>query len=152
MLEVPRFVEAARLAAQALLARQREDGGLSGRFDSNWEGHARWSCLTGDAQTAIVWFRLFQLTGDRSYYEAGQRLNRFLMKTQNIVTKHPGIRGGIKGSHPIWAEYGSFEYLNWAAKFFADSLMLELELAGKITNDMKSVLMDGLSLSARRRE
>ena len=131
LLDIPRFVESAQLAARALLARQWPDGGLPGRFDSKWEGNVPWSCLTGDAQTAIVWFRLFELTGDSTYYRAGQHLNRFLMRTQNIVTNHPGIRGGIKGSQPIWAEYGSFEYLNWAAKFFADSLMLELILGGK---------------------
>ena len=129
LLDIPRFVDAVRPPAQALLACQRSDGGLSGRFDSDWQGHAQWSCLTGDAQTAIVWLRLFQLTGDRAYFDAAHRMNQFLMRVQNIVSNDPGIRGGIKGSHPIWAEYGSYEYLNWAAKFFADSLMLELELA-----------------------
>ena len=129
LLDIPRFVDAVRLPAQALLARQRADGGLSGRFNSDWQGHAQWSCLTGDAQTAIVWLRLFQLTGDRAFFDAAHRMNKFLMRVQNMVSNDPGIRGGIKGSHPIWAEYGSFEYLNWAAKFFADSLMLELELA-----------------------
>ena len=129
LLDTPRFVDAVRQPAQALLACQRSDGGLSGRFNSDWQGNAQWSCLTGDAQTAIVWLRLFRLTGDRAFFDAAHRMNQFLMRVQNIVTNDPGIRGGMKGSHPIWAEYGSFEYLNWAAKFFADSLMLELELA-----------------------
>jgi hypothetical protein len=34
-----------------------------------------------------------------------------------------GVRGGVPGSSPLWGEYGSFKYLNWAAKFMADVLM-----------------------------
>jgi hypothetical protein len=34
-------------------------------------------------------------------------------------------RGGIKGSHPINGGYHPWQYPNWAAKFFADALMLE---------------------------
>jgi len=64
------------------------------------------------------------------YRLAAQRANAYLCGTQNLLTKNPGIRGGIKGSDPIWSEYGRFTYLNWAAKFFADSLMLELNLDG----------------------
>ena len=37
----------------------------------------------------------------------------------------PEIRGGIKGSFPIDGQYGQYEYLNWAAKFFADALMID---------------------------
>ncbi len=34
-------------------------------------------------------------------------------------------RGGVKGSFPVDGDYGTFEYLNWAAKFFIDSNELE---------------------------
>jgi hypothetical protein len=123
-----RYSDAARAAADALLERQRSDGSLAGRFDRSWAPASSWTCLTGDAQIAIVWFRLAELTGDSRYFNAAYRMNRYLSATQDVITKNTGIRGGIKGSHPIWAEYGSFEYLNWAAKFFADSLMLEIRL------------------------
>jgi hypothetical protein len=36
------------------------------------------------------------------------------------------VRGGIAGSWPIWGAYSRFEFPNWAAKFFADALMLEM--------------------------
>jgi len=123
-----RFTSAARQAADALLARQLPNGSLSGRFDSEWNGTATWSCLTGDAQTAIVWLRLHELTDDARYLQAARRMNRYLSTTQNLDAADPGIRGGIKGSQPIWGEYGPYEYLNWAAKFFADSLMIELRI------------------------
>ncbi len=125
----PDLIDAARLAADALLARQRSDGSLAGRFDSEWRSDTRWSCVTGDAQTSIVWLRLAELTGNQRYTDAARRMNQYLMSTQDLEASDPGVRGGIKGSDPIYGEYGSHEYLNWAAKFFADALMLEARAA-----------------------
>ena len=125
LLDEPRFVDSARRAADALLARQSPDGSLPGRFDSEWRPAAGWSCLTGDAQTAIVWLRLSQLTGEARYRAAAVALNRFLMRTQRLADPDPGVRGAIKGSHPLWGGYGPHEYPNWGAKFFADALLLE---------------------------
>jgi len=34
-----------------------------------------------------------------------------------------GLRGGIKGSYPLDGEYGRYEVLNWATKFFVDALI-----------------------------
>jgi len=132
ILDDERFQRAARQAADALLARQRPDGSLAGRFDALWNEAATWSCLTGDAQTAVVWLRLFELTRYEKYFRAAQRMNRYLCSTQDLSAADPGVRGGIKGSQPISAEYGAYEYLNWAAKFFADSLMLELRARSNV--------------------
>ena len=128
----PAYVEAARRTADALLERQGRDGSLPGCFDAEWRTAARWSCLTGDAQTAIIWLRFAELTGGRRYLEAGRRINRYLMSSQDLSARDPGVRGGIKGSHPIWGEYAPYEYLNWAAKFFADALMLELRATARL--------------------
>jgi hypothetical protein len=130
LLDEPRYIDAARKPADALAALLRPDGGLAGRFDESWRPAAGWSCLTGDAQTSIVWLRLFAITHERRYLDAARRLNRFVSRTQDLRAADLGVRGGIKGSHPIWGEYGTYEYLNWAAKFFADALLLELRLGG----------------------
>lgn len=128
ILAEPRYVEASRRTADALLAAQRRDGSLAGRFDSAWQPAVDWSCLTGDAQTALVWLRLFASAGEGKYLSAARRSNLFLRTTQDLSASDPGIRGGIKGSHPIWCEYGRLMYPNWAAKFFVDSLVLEQSL------------------------
>jgi hypothetical protein len=128
VLSEDRFRDAARLAADALVTRQRPDGSLAGRFDAEWNDAARWTCLTGDAQTALVWLRLYETVGDARYLHAAQRMNRYLSSTQDLTAHDGGIRGGIKGSHPITGEYGTYEYLSWAAKFFADALILELKV------------------------
>jgi len=122
------YVAAARRAADALLARQSADGSLPARFDAEWNPAARYSCLTGNAQTAIIWSRLHQLTGEPTYALAVSKANRFLKRVQWLRTGNPGLDGGISGSYPLHGRYGRFEVLNWAVKFFADSLMLEKSL------------------------
>jgi hypothetical protein len=119
------YIAAARTAADALLARQRDDGSLAARFDENWNATAAYSCLTGNAQMGTVWARLYQVTGEEKYLRALGRANRFNRSVQWIGTGNPGLDGGISGSHPLHGRYGRFEVLNWAVKFFADALMLE---------------------------
>ena len=126
ILSTPRYLDAARKAADVLVDLLRPDGSLAARFDSKWQPTVRWTCLTGDAQTALVWLRLSELAGDSRYSRAARRVNRYLCGTQSLGSSHPGVRGGVKGSDPIWAWYGRYQFLNWAAKFLADSLMVEL--------------------------
>src|SRR6266849_4267350 len=47
----------------------------------------------------------------------------FLKSTQNRTSPNLGLRGGIKGSAPGSGEYGRYEVLNWATKFFTDALI-----------------------------
>ena len=124
----PRYIDAVRKAADELLARQRSDGSLVGRFNDRWEPAVTYSCLTGNAQMGIVWGRLHQVTGDDKYLRALTGANRYLMKVQWQGTGNPGLDGGISGSYPLHGNYGRFEVLNWAVKFFVDSLMLETSI------------------------
>ncbi len=125
------YVEKARKAADALIARQRSDGSLAGRFNEQWEPTVSWSCLTGDAQISINWSRLFQITGDTKYLEPVKRMNSYLKRVQVLGSGNPGLEGGIAGSDPIDGQYGRFEILNWAVKFYIDALLLELSIQGK---------------------
>ena len=109
----------------ALLESFERFGRLHGRYEHSWQPTVTWRCLTGEAQTAIVWFRLAQITGSSAWSDAARRLVAQLKRT-HALEGHPGVRGGIKGSHPITGAYGRLEYLNWAAKFFADALMLDM--------------------------
>ncbi len=87
--------------------------------------------MTGNSQMGIVWGRLHQVTGDRKYLNGMINANEYMKKVQWIGTGNPGLDGGISGSYPLHGEYGRFELLSWAVKFFADSLMLEASIAGK---------------------
>lgn len=111
--------------ANEYLARCFEQyGQMHGRYDQNWNPSARWRCLTGEAQTAVVWFRLADLTGEKRWRHRATALTAQVKRTQ-ALTGDPNIVGGIKGSQPIYGWYGKYQYLNWAAKFYADALMAE---------------------------
>jgi hypothetical protein len=119
------YIDAARKSADALLQLQQKDGSLYGIYNSEWKNTVRWSCLVGDAQISVIWLRLFEITQDKKYFDAARKMNNFLKATQDLKSDNQGIRGGIKGSQPFWIGYGRFNYLNWAAKFFVDALLLE---------------------------
>ena len=117
------LLQAAERAAKALVAAVRPDGWMPGRYRSDWSPAVRWSCLTGQAQMANNWMRLAVTTGDPKWLEPVPAVLRFLKRTQNRHSAEPGVRGGIKGSWPVGGDYGAYEVLNWATKFFADALM-----------------------------
>lgn len=123
------FVDAATRIARAVAQSQRDDGALPGRLDAEWQPAASWSCLTGNAQMAVVWQRLAHEAGDCSLLSATEKANRFNMAVQDLSAPDPGIRGGIPGSYPRGGGYMTHRYPNWAAKFFMDALMLQLKAA-----------------------
>lgn len=116
---------AAERAAQALMARQRADGALAGTYDDGWTPTASYVCVTGVAQMALCWLRLAQINGDQRYRDAAWRAIAYVKRTQRLADNDPVIRGAIPGSAPIWGAYSRFEFPNWAAKFFADALIMD---------------------------
>ena len=52
--------------------------------------------------------------------------NRYNMRAQDLTQRDLNRAGGLKGSHPVNGGYLTWRYPNWATKFFADALMLEL--------------------------
>jgi hypothetical protein len=123
----PDLLEASCRTADGLLNALRPDGSLPGRLREDWSGSVSWICLTGCAQIAACWLMLYEDTGDARYYRAGCRVNRFVRRTIRI-TGPEEIRGGVKGSFPIDGGYGTYQYLNWAAKFAVDANLLERSL------------------------
>jgi predicted ATP-grasp superfamily ATP-dependent carboligase len=124
----PRYVSAATRMADAVERLVQEDGFLAGRLDQNWMPGGNWCCLTGNAQLSIVWWTLFRHTGDVRYRTAASKAMRYVKCRQDLSSKDLGVRGGIAGSSPMEGEYGRHQYLNWAAKFFIDALLLEEQL------------------------
>ena len=54
----------------------------------------------------------------------------------------PDTRGGIKGSFPIDGGYASYQYINWACKFFVDSNMMELKVREEEQNRNDNIRED----------
>lgn len=112
------FVEKAEAAARALLRVQRNDGAFSGRFTARWQPAARWSCLAGNAQLALIFFRLAELIGENIFHDAARRATAFLKGAANRD-------GALAGSYPIYGWYERYHYPVWAVKFFVDTLVKE---------------------------
>jgi hypothetical protein len=110
-----------------LLAVLDSYGFLPGELDATWHSDVTYRCLPGDAQVAAICLRIHSRTGDVRYLSAAQLLNNEIKRTQITRSRHQGIRGGVRGSQPIAGAYAPFTFVNWGAKFFADSLMLELQ-------------------------
>jgi hypothetical protein len=120
-----RYLDAATKAARALARVQRIDGSLAGTYDVEWRPRGRYCCLTGVAQMSVNWMRCAQEAGAVELLENAARAIAFLKTRQRLEDRDLVVRGAIAGSVPIWGAYSRFEFPNWAAKFFADALIMD---------------------------
>lgn len=102
---------------------------LPGTFDRGWSPDQRYTCLTGNAQMAAIFLKMHRLGANETFRQLALQLIEGIKSTQHLRHPHPAIQGGVLGSYPIWGAYCPFNFPNWAAKFFADVIMLELSLA-----------------------
>ncbi len=121
------YLRAAIRTADGLLTASGKDRFLPGRLSAGWRGTVDWACLTGTSQIAHCWLMLYQYTQDVRYRDAAYAANRYVRRTMKIDGPLE-TRGAIKGSFPVSGEYGAYQYLNWACKFFIDANMLEREI------------------------
>lgn len=122
------FVDAARRGLDPVLANMSTNGFLPSRYDRTWRPAARYCCLTGSAQTAVVAYRIAELLGDDFYRGAADRIVDFLKAFQLTECVDPGIAGALAGSFPMFAEYKPGGYPNWATKYLLDALMLQAQV------------------------
>jgi len=94
-------------------------------FDKDWKPTAKYSCLTGNAQVACVIYRLAQHDISQSHIDTADALLRTLKRTQYVGQVSAMLSGAIAGSYPIYGHYAGYSFPNWAAKFFADAIMLK---------------------------
>ena len=128
LLQEDRYLASAEKAALALLKQEKKHGVLQGVYDADWSPEVSWRCPCSIAQVAIIWMIFYQIQADQTFLEAASRANRWIMQHQYLEAPEPGIQGAIPGPVPIEAPYLQYSYVNWAAKFFADSLMMEMRL------------------------
>jgi Prenyltransferase and squalene oxidase repeat len=120
-------IEAVAKSAWVLLRKFETNKYLSGAYGQDFKTGQRFTCLTGNAQMSCVWLRLFEMTDDLRYLNAGLKMNEMLKEL--IPTGGPqGVVGGVSGSYPVWGRYQPLRYISWGCKFFADALLLEQRL------------------------
>jgi hypothetical protein len=128
LLAEPRYLDAATRCADAMLLHLDQRGHLPAMITVDGLPAARSCCLTGNCQFAIVWARLYATMGGAAYPGAMARALDFVLATQDVNASEPGVRGGIKGSDPVWGRYAPLSLPNWATKFFVDAMWLRKDL------------------------
>ena len=117
------WLQAVERTSEVLIRKLEVLPRLSAAYDEEWRPAARHACLTGTVQLGGVWLRLFQVTGDPRWLNAGLKAVEQAAARQERSRWAP-LDGGLAGSFPIWGRYAPLQYPNWATKFLADSLML----------------------------
>jgi uncharacterized protein YyaL (SSP411 family) len=110
-----------------LLGDLEKNSSLASFYGQDWQRVTSDRCLAGEAQIAVCLLKLYRIKKEKKYLNAAAKINNSLKRLQDNDSDNTGIRGGVKGSHPIWGRYLPFTYPNWAAKFFCDALILETE-------------------------
>lgn len=126
LLNNKQYIQAAEKAAKALANVQKTDGSIAGTYDKNWQSSAYYICLTGLAQTSIIWSHLDRANNNSEFQTHIDSAIHYLKQKHPILNNGNVNDGAIAGSFPIWGRYSMFEYPNWAAKFFADALLTEI--------------------------
>jgi hypothetical protein len=122
------FIEAGQKPADLLLRNFLTEGRLYGRYDENWKGTEYFIC-TGGAQMAIAWLKLYRQTVEECYLEAAVKMLDLLISIQRReIREDDDTKGALPGSFPVWGKYEPFAFPNWANKFFADALMMYIDI------------------------
>jgi hypothetical protein len=126
---VPAIEKACRAlydAYQRIQDQSHGQGFLPCTFDSHWQSSDPHSCLTGNAQVAILWMRQAKAGGGPHYASAAERMLEQMRSVHVIDAPDDNVRGGVSGSFPVRIGYCRDMLPNWAAKFLADALILHL--------------------------
>jgi uncharacterized protein YyaL (SSP411 family) len=84
-------------------------------------------CLTGNSQIAIVFLKLSKLLDDLRFANAAYKLIDINKSISNRKFGHSGLDYGLSGSYPIFGNYQKFQFVNWAAKYHAESILLAID-------------------------
>ena len=123
------WLDAVRRTSDALIGRVESLGGrFPATFGPDWTPTARYECLTGIAQLGGVWLRLYELTGETRYRDAGLRAVERAAARQ-ARSGWAAIDGALPGSFPVYGRYAPLQFPNWATKFLVDSLLLRERLS-----------------------
>lgn len=126
LVDEPRYLDSAVQASEVLIRKLEVLEVIPALWDRDWNPGSGFECLTGTVQLGGVWLRLFQLTGDARYLNAGLKAIDLAAARQERMS-WDAVHGALPGSFPVWGRYAPLQYPNWATKFLADALMLRAD-------------------------
>ena len=131
---LPAVIKGADALCKALQA--QPVAGINGMvptaFYEDWKSSTNDSCLTGNAQLACLLYRLAQVTEKQMYRDIADTVMSATKRTQLVETSLLPIGGAIAGTFPLSHGYLANAYPNWAAKFFADALLMKINYNQKL--------------------
>jgi len=119
------ILTAALKAARTVADHVEPSGFMAGRIGVDGTIDSKFSCLTGNCQMAIIWYKMSAFFQIPSLAVAANNTMDYVLNCQDIKTENLNIKGAIKGSNPIWGGYTPLAYPNWATKFFIEALILK---------------------------
>lgn len=126
------WIRAAKNSAEQLLKKYEVQRKLAGAYGKGWQGNFSFVCVTGCAQMSRNWSRLYEITGDVRFFNGALKLNDTVAGLIELHSSNQGVKGGVKGSHPIWGHYMPSRFPNWAAKFALDAFFQEEDALQKL--------------------
>lgn len=99
-------------------------GFLVGEIDENFQSSSSFTCLPGNCLLAILSYKLASLTGNRELKDKADLLTDYTKKRQ-MISKIPGVSGGIPGSWPVSGNYCSYEITSWGVRYFTEAVMMQ---------------------------
>lgn len=124
LLDEKKFMDGAQKAIDGILSKIKDNGFIAGRLNSDWDGVVDWACLTGLAQIGVTCFKIYKYNKEEKYCQAALKIKEYIKSCQNNMDEKNGGLGAVWGSWPISGQYGQYQALNWAAKYFADLLLM----------------------------
>jgi hypothetical protein len=70
---------------------------LPAELGEKWRPKARYSCVTGNAQMAIVWMKLYRMNNDARYLNAALKILDQVKASQSLRSSNGGVRGAVPG-------------------------------------------------------
>jgi uncharacterized protein YyaL (SSP411 family) len=94
-----RLLEATLRACETLIRKLEVNRRLAGAYDAAWKPVGD-ECLAGTAQLGALWFRVYELTGDPRFLNAGLKAVDHAASRQARL-RWPPVHGALPGADPI---------------------------------------------------
>jgi uncharacterized protein YyaL (SSP411 family) len=123
-----RYFDTAYRTARKLMSLFEVNGTLPAYSRSDWTyfqdlGGDHSYCLTGYSQLAIVFLKIARIRGDQRYQSTALKIIDIVSAIGNRRPGSEGVNFGLAGSFPIFGNYQPYQFVNWAAKYHAESIL-----------------------------
>lgn len=96
-------------------------GLMPGSFARDWKADKSFTCVTGNAQLASIYFRRARHRNLEGLWEIGEILLGDVRRSVRKGKFEKQLEGAVPGSVPFHGKYMRWHHPNWAAKFYLDA-------------------------------